>query len=95
MSRCWARHGEAPFERCEREAGHDGLHEISQTWDDEACWEPTPPDLERIRMVPVVNLPMREDTPKQNSGRCHACGCLENEHGPNGCEAHSCRTWVP
>jgi hypothetical protein len=89
MSRCWARHGEAPFERCELAAGHESFHEVRQTWDDDECWEPTPHDVEAIRMVPVIEAPITSST------SCFVCGCLESQHGVAGCEAHSCRTFVP
>lgn len=97
MSRCYARHREPPFERCEREGGHDGLHEVSHTWSDEETWEPSPHDLEAVRMVPVLDVPMRKDKPTVSpmDVPCFVCACTEAQHGVSGCEAHSCRTFVP
>lgn len=38
MSRCFAYSKKG--ERCEQEAGHDGLHTVSVSWSDEDVWTP-------------------------------------------------------
>ena len=39
-TRCWALNEDG--QRCELPAGHDDLHEISQTWSDDECYVPKP-----------------------------------------------------
>lgn len=94
MSICWARRNEPPYQRCELVAGHAGDHELSITWGDDEVFDP-------VVMVPVLDIPMRVDVPvapPEDDGiidRCFTCGCKAAEHGPDGCDRHLCKTFLP
>lgn len=57
-------------QRCMEEGGHDGLHRVvtRTEWSDDECWEPGGGPT---ALVPVLDLPMRQDKPRER--RCFAC----------------------
>lgn len=66
MSRCFAY--SKTGSRCEKDAGHDGLHTLSVTWDDDECFTPsTPPPM------PTIPQPAAPVLPPPSAERCEVC----------------------
>lgn len=91
MTRCWAL--SEKFGRCEKNAGHDGEHSVTWTWDDDACWLPSMTTTGAAD-VPIVHVSI-DDEPIAKD-RCYTCGCSEAAHGGIGdmCEKHQCKTFL-
>ena len=64
-------------QRCEREAGHDGDHQITYMWDDDASWTPLevpylPEDTDTIITPPKV-VPIEADEELPPPTVCFVC----------------------
>ena len=93
MSTCFAYSKSG--QRCEFEAGHEGLHGLTITWSDEDCFSPTTAPL----VVAIGGL----DNPVQRPARaamipsviCASCehdGDMHPDHGA--CIACDCRGYI-
>ena len=73
---------------------------------DRISYREVEPRVPEVVPVPVLSIPMRDDTPGVTPPfvappedipvklGCAACGCPEAAHGPDGCSRHLCRTFV-
>jgi len=97
VSQCWSHSKQK--QRCEQDAGHEGDHTITYAWMDGDSYDPIvdiPVPFVPATMGGSVHTVNTLEPASGGAGRCFSCNCTEGEHIPGvGCEAHSCRSFVP
>ena len=110
VTRCHARFNEPPYLRCELEGGHNDMHTVSTTWDEDECFDPDREMAQALvsevlsgRMIqpasPTPAFPYIEDVdlpPASWEGQGKPGGCFSCgcPSEDHPCDAHDCRSFV-
>jgi len=96
---CWAYNKQR--QRCEQAPGHDDDHRISVAWTDDECYDPSVSTPVPTTWSGGVTTTLSEGVVLMNDAGeksptdiCFGCDCPRVLHTPDGCAAHSCRTFI-